>query len=227
MQLEKRIQQNVQVARELIAVQKKDRALLALKKKKLNEHQLGTIQAWLLNVEDMLSNMELTKQQQKIFTALKEGNAALKKAQAEVSMFTNYPVCLLIAMMSVDDVQVLMEETAESKEYQDRVQHILSEQLDDTDNDAVLEEFHALELNVLGSEAAALPSVPTTRVQEEVGQALETSVLTSSSTQQQKQQQQLDVEEELPSPPSTKVQEEPQVVQQQQDKHRGEALLAS
>lgn len=85
------------------------------------------------------------------------------------------------------------------------MQHILSEQLDDTDNDAVLEEFHALELNVLGSEAAALPSVPTTRVQEEVGQALETSVLTSSSTQQQKQQQQLDVEEELPSPPSTKV----------------------
>lgn len=55
MQLEKRIQQNVQVARELIAVQKKDRALLALKKKKLNEHQLGTIQAWLLNVEDMVS----------------------------------------------------------------------------------------------------------------------------------------------------------------------------
>jgi hypothetical protein len=31
-----------------------------------------------------LSNMELTKQQQRIFSALKDGNAALKAAQAQV-----------------------------------------------------------------------------------------------------------------------------------------------
>ena len=54
MQLEARIDQNVAVAKELLAAKKRDRALVALKKKKLNENQVKTIQAWLLNVEDMV-----------------------------------------------------------------------------------------------------------------------------------------------------------------------------
>jgi charged multivesicular body protein 6 len=54
MQLEARIDQNVSVAKELLAAKKRDRALVALKKKKLNENQVKTIQAWLLNVEDMV-----------------------------------------------------------------------------------------------------------------------------------------------------------------------------
>jgi len=54
MQLEKRIEHNVSVARELVVANKKDRALLALKKKKLNEHQLQMITAWVLNVEDVV-----------------------------------------------------------------------------------------------------------------------------------------------------------------------------
>jgi hypothetical protein len=42
------------VARTLIAQKKKERALLALKKKKLSENQLATIQAYLMNVEGMV-----------------------------------------------------------------------------------------------------------------------------------------------------------------------------
>lgn len=42
------------VARTLIAQKKKERALLALKKKKLSEKQLQNIQAYLMNVEDMV-----------------------------------------------------------------------------------------------------------------------------------------------------------------------------
>ncbi|KIZ00841.1 charged multivesicular body protein 6 [Monoraphidium neglectum] len=156
--IEKRIEHNVSVARELITLNKKDRALLALKKKKLNEHQLQTIQTWLLNVEDMLSNMELTKQQQRIFSALKDGNAALKAAQAE---------------WSVDDVEQLMDETAEAKEYQDKVADVLSGQLSDLDAEAAAVELAALEDSILGTaeeraaaEAAELPEVPTHEVEE-------------------------------------------------------------
>jgi len=54
MQLEKRIDQDIIVARTLIAQKKKERALLALKKKKLSENQLQSIQAYLMNVEDMV-----------------------------------------------------------------------------------------------------------------------------------------------------------------------------
>ena len=47
------------MARELVAAKKKERALLALKKKKLHEGQLEQIDAWLLNVESMVSAGEL------------------------------------------------------------------------------------------------------------------------------------------------------------------------
>jgi hypothetical protein len=53
-QLEQRIAANIEVARELVAQKKKERALLALKKKRLSEHQLASIQAYLMNVEDMV-----------------------------------------------------------------------------------------------------------------------------------------------------------------------------
>jgi charged multivesicular body protein 6 len=54
LQLEQRIAANIEVARQLVAQQKKERALLALKKKRLSEHQLASIQAYLMNVEDMV-----------------------------------------------------------------------------------------------------------------------------------------------------------------------------
>lgn len=54
-QLEKRIEADIIVARTLIAQKKKERALLALKKKKLSENQLQNIQAYLMNVEGMVS----------------------------------------------------------------------------------------------------------------------------------------------------------------------------
>lgn len=87
---------------------KKDRALLVLKKKKLTEHQLEQLGGLLINVEAMvgrpvllfacwvaahaytqlclaqLSNVEISKQQNKLFSVLQQGNDALKQLQAEV-----------------------------------------------------------------------------------------------------------------------------------------------
>jgi hypothetical protein len=54
-QLEKRIEADIIVARTLIVQKKKEWALLALKKKKLSENQLQNIQAYLMNVEGMVS----------------------------------------------------------------------------------------------------------------------------------------------------------------------------
>lgn len=64
LQLEKRIDQDIIVARTLIAQKKKERALLALKKKKLSENQLHSIQAYLMNVEDMVRPWSRQQQQQ-------------------------------------------------------------------------------------------------------------------------------------------------------------------
>ncbi|GBF98946.1 hypothetical protein Rsub_12592 [Raphidocelis subcapitata] len=81
--LERRMDHQVTVARQLVAANKKDRALLALQRKTLAQRQLEALAGHLLNVEDLLSGMELTKQQARIFSALQDGAAALKKAQSE------------------------------------------------------------------------------------------------------------------------------------------------
>jgi hypothetical protein len=53
-QLEKRIEASTVAVKELLAAKKKERALLALKKRKMDEKQLATIQTWLMNVEGMV-----------------------------------------------------------------------------------------------------------------------------------------------------------------------------
>jgi charged multivesicular body protein 6 len=63
--------------------------------------------------------------------------------------------------MSLDDIQQLMDDTAEAKEYQDSVAAALSQQLDDADNEAVMSELAALEQQQLEDEVAALPVAPT------------------------------------------------------------------
>ena len=50
-QVEDLIAKELALARELIAAKRRERALLALKKKKLREGQLEQIDAYLLNVE--------------------------------------------------------------------------------------------------------------------------------------------------------------------------------
>ena len=52
-QIEGLIAREIAVAKELIAAKKRDRALLALRKKRLREGQLEQIDAYLLNVEQV------------------------------------------------------------------------------------------------------------------------------------------------------------------------------
>ena len=65
LQVEDLIAKELAIARELIAAKRRERALLALKKKKLREGQLEQIDAYLLNVEQakallLLQNITLS-----------------------------------------------------------------------------------------------------------------------------------------------------------------------
>jgi charged multivesicular body protein 6 len=51
------IERETEVARGLLAQNKRDRALLALKKKRLQENRLDQLDAYLLNVEEMVSTV--------------------------------------------------------------------------------------------------------------------------------------------------------------------------
>lgn len=205
--LEKRIEASTAAVKELLGAKKKERALLALKKRKMDEKQLSSIQAWLLNVEGMLSDMEISKQQSAVFSALQSGNEALKQAQAE---------------MSVDDIQKLMDDTAESKEYMDKVQDILAGQLTDSDAAAVEAEFEELEAQALAAEVAGMPTVPVSPQQTAVGQQAGTSTQQPAAAAAEA--------EELPSVPTTKVEAPQQAAAaavEEAEPQRAEPLLAS
>lgn len=142
------------VARQLIASEHKDRALLALKKKKLQENTLLKLDAFLLNVESMLADVESSKDQVKVFAALKQGNEAQKLLQKAVAL---------------EDVEELMEETAEAREYQDQLQRALGVSWTGQDESEIEAELAALEMEVAGAE---LPAVPAAVVIEKKEEAL-------------------------------------------------------
>ncbi|GAB4855704.1 hypothetical protein Ancab_024347 [Ancistrocladus abbreviatus] len=104
MQLGAVIEAEKQAARDLICEKKKEWALLALKKKKLQEELLQKVDAWLINVKQQLADIEQASKQKAVFGSSKAGNKLIKAIQREIN---------------VDDVQKLMDDTAEAKAYQD------------------------------------------------------------------------------------------------------------
>lgn len=103
-QLDAVIEAEKQAAKDLIRQKRKDRALLALKKKKSQEELLKQVDTWILNVEQQLADIELASKQKAVFDSLKAGNDAMKALQSEIN---------------IDDVQKLMDDTEEAKAYQD------------------------------------------------------------------------------------------------------------
>ncbi|XP_071939722.1 vacuolar protein sorting-associated protein 20 homolog 1-like [Coffea arabica] len=142
-QLENVIEAEKQAARDLLREKKKDRALLALKKKKVQEELLKQVDTWLINVEQQLADIELTSKQKAVFESLKTGNNAIKAIQSEINL---------------DDVQKLMDDTAEAKAYQDEINAILGEKLSAEDEEEILAEFDNLETEMTVQD---LPEVPT------------------------------------------------------------------
>ncbi|EOA12597.1 hypothetical protein CARUB_v10027101mg [Capsella rubella] len=141
--LEKVIEAEKEAARDLIREKRKDRALLALRKKRTQEELLKQVDQWVINVEQQLADIELTSKQKAVFESLKQGNSAIKAIQSELDL---------------DDVQKLMDDTADAKAYQDELNAILGEKLSAEDEEDILAEFDNLESQLIVDE---MPEVPT------------------------------------------------------------------
>ncbi|XP_058180630.1 vacuolar protein sorting-associated protein 20 homolog 2-like [Rhododendron vialii] len=152
-QLDAVIEAEKQAAKDLLREKKKERALLALRKKKVQEELLKQVDAWLINVEQQLADIELASKQRAVFESLKSGNEAMKKIQSEINL---------------DDVQKLMDDTAEAKAYQDEINEILGEKLSAEDEEEILAEFDNLESQITLQDMPEVPArVPSVEEDDE------------------------------------------------------------
>ena len=152
LQYQKKIEGNLEkdreLAKRLLKEGKKDRAKLLLRKKKYHESLLVKTDGQLSNLETLVHDLEFSQVEKQVLDGLKEGNAALKKANE---------------MFSIDEIEQIMDDTAEAIEKQREIESILSGQLTDEDEEDVLKELEGLaeDAIVVSNEIPELPNVPT------------------------------------------------------------------
>lgn len=174
--IEALVVRETEAAKALVASNSRERALLVLRRRVLHYQQLSRLDAWQLNVEQLLSNMEVAKQQGQLFAALKSGSEAVAQMQKDVT---------------VADVEALMLTSAEANAKQQEMQEFLAASMTPEQDAAARAELAELEAQEEDAEALQLPAVPSTRL----------ATKAESAGQVQPEQQGTEPEEELPSPP--------------------------
>eukprot|EP00270_Netrium_digitus_P010244 TRINITY_DN3167_c0_g1_i1.p1 TRINITY_DN3167_c0_g1~~TRINITY_DN3167_c0_g1_i1.p1 ORF type:complete len:219 (+),score=93.53 TRINITY_DN3167_c0_g1_i1:110-766(+) len=144
-----------EVIRELIKEKKKDRAMVALRRRKLQEEMLKKADVWVMNVEQQLADIEVASRQKEVFESMKAGQAAIKQLQSHIR---------------IEDVEKLVEETEDAKEYQNELKDLMAQQqLTVEEEEAVNEEFAKLEeelgMTELEEMEASLPPAPSHAVE--------------------------------------------------------------
>nr|XP_033815968.1 charged multivesicular body protein 6 [Geotrypetes seraphini] len=135
-----------EVARQLLRDGKKEKAKLLLKKKRYQEQLLDKTENQISNLERLVQDLEFTQIEMKVIEGLKVGNECLKKMHE---------------VMSVEEVERIMDETQESIEYQRQIDEMLAGSLTAEDEEAILEELDAIVQGDL-----ELPEAPTETLPE-------------------------------------------------------------
>lgn len=135
------------LAKQLLKDGKKEKALLLLKKKRYQDQLLDKTENQISNLERMVQDIEFMQIEMKVIEGLKVGNDCLKSMHE---------------IMSIEDVEKILDETQESIEYQRQIDEMLAGSLTQEDEDAVLAELEA----ITQGEDVALPEVPSEPVPE-------------------------------------------------------------
>ncbi|XP_010617042.1 charged multivesicular body protein 6 [Fukomys damarensis] len=143
-QYQKRVTQQLEreraLARQLLRDGRKERAKLLLKKKRYREQLLDRTENQISSLEAMVQSIEFTQIEMKVMEGLQVGNECLNKMHQ---------------VMSIEEVERILDETQEAVEYQRQIDELLAGSFTQEDEDAILEE-----LNAITQEQIELPEVP-------------------------------------------------------------------
>ncbi|KAI1793857.1 Snf7 family [Ganoderma leucocontextum] len=138
-----------QIAKQQLAAGNRDRALVALRRRKYQEGLLVKTDAQLENLEKLVSTIEFSLVEVSVLHGLQQGNAALKEIHKE---------------LNIENVERVLDETQEAREYQREIDEMLANSLTVEDEEAVQAELRELQLETVRFDAERpiqLPSVPT------------------------------------------------------------------
>uniref|UniRef100_A0A8C4LDN9 Charged multivesicular body protein 6 n=1 Tax=Equus asinus asinus TaxID=83772 RepID=A0A8C4LDN9_EQUAS len=151
-QYQKRITQQLErereIARQLLRDGRKERAKLLLKKKRYREQLLDKTENQITSLETMVQSIEFTQIEMKVMEGLQFGNECLNKMHQ---------------VMSIEEVERILDETQEAVEYQRQIDELLAGSFTQEDEDAILEE-----LNAITQEQIELPEVPSEPLPEKI-----------------------------------------------------------
>lgn len=172
--IEKTLESERQLARKLLHEGKKDRAKLLLRKKKFGEQLLSKTDSQLENLETIINDLEFATVEKEVLKGLQTGNEALKKVNE---------------LISIEDVERILDETRESIEKQREIDEMLQGVLTTEDEEDVEKEYEKMMADSLvpqpeprvpiaePEEFVSLPEVPSEEPSPEESVATETKAV--------------------------------------------------
>ncbi|KAF8213162.1 Snf7 family [Mycena galopus ATCC 62051] len=135
------------IAKTHLAAGNKDRAVIALRRRKYQQSLLLKTDGQLETLEELVSTIEFSLVEVSVLHGLKQGNEVLKEIHKE---------------MNIESVEKLMDETQEAREYQREIGELMANNLTADEEEAVQEELRQLQVEAMGEPVGVeLPSAPT------------------------------------------------------------------
>ncbi|KAF8523095.1 Snf7 family [Hysterangium stoloniferum] len=139
-----------EAAKACLRAGQKDRALLALRRRKYQETLLLKTDTQLENLEGLVSTIEFSLVEMSVLHGLQQGNAVLADIHKE---------------MNIESVEKLLGETQEAIAYQQEINDMLANSMTADDEDAVIRELAQMQAEQLRAQeppepAVVLPTVP-------------------------------------------------------------------
>ncbi|KAF7184968.1 Charged multivesicular body protein 6 [Pseudocercospora fuligena] len=136
-----------EIAKECLRSGNKQKALLALRRKKYQESLLAKTDQQLAQLQALTSDVEFALVQKDVMFGLQQGTAVLKEIHKE--------------MGGLDKVEMILEESAEAQAYQKEINDMLAGKMSNEDEDEVEDELEAMEQEALRAQGVQnLPDAP-------------------------------------------------------------------